>query len=239
MEVTFTADTTYVPASGGTVTFDLTVTNNGTEPCFTDCVVLVKKNRNNVAFADTLESGTILPGGVVTGSYSLTFPPTAPNGEYRVAFYAGLLSTGEFYDRQNVRITKGGPPPRLAGLSQAPWGDAAAFGAAVVAEPGWEGVFSGASSAAVTTTASASAVRTAPNPFSGATRIAFETSASSEVRLAVYDVLGREVAVLVEEALAAGAHAAVFDAAGLASGTYVYQLVVGSTVQTGRMTLTR
>ncbi|HLT47758.1 MAG TPA: T9SS type A sorting domain-containing protein, partial [Rubricoccaceae bacterium] len=58
-----------------------------------------------------------------------------------------------------------------------------------------------------------------------------------DVRLAVYDVLGREVAVLVDARQEAGAHRATFDASGLAAGTYVYRLVVGSEVQTGRLTL--
>ena len=59
------------------------------------------------------------------------------------------------------------------------------------------------------------------------------------MRLAVYDVLGREVAVLVDGQLEAGAHVASFEAGSLASGVYVYRLVVGSEVQTGRITLAR
>ena len=53
------------------------------------------------------------------------------------------------------------------------------------------------------------------------------------MRLTVYDVLGREVAVLVDERLPAGRHEAVFEASGLPSGVYVYQL------QTARQRLSR
>ncbi|HLT46735.1 MAG TPA: T9SS type A sorting domain-containing protein, partial [Rubricoccaceae bacterium] len=80
-------------------------------------------------------------------------------------------------------------------------------------------------------------VAVAPNPFARQTTISYDVAAASDVRLAVYDVLGREVAVLVDARQDAGAHRATFDARGLSAGTYVYRLVVGSEVQTGRLTL--
>ncbi|MDX1421013.1 MAG: T9SS C-terminal target domain-containing protein, partial [Rubricoccaceae bacterium] len=61
----------------------------------------------------------------------------------------------------------------------------------------------------------------------------------ADVRLAVYDVLGREVAVLVDARVEAGTHRAVFEAGDLAAGLYVYRLQVGTDVRTGRMTLAR
>ena len=79
-----------------------------------------------------------------------------------------------------------------------------------------------------------------PNPFTTATTIRFETGAvAAEVHLAVYDVLGREVAVLVDEQVEARVHEAVFDGRGLPSGVYVWRLTVGGQVQTGRLTLLR
>ena len=72
-----------------------------------------------------------------------------------------------------------------------------------------------------------------PNPFNPETRIRFALPVSGEVRLAVYDVLGREVAVLVAGRLGAGRHEAVFEGGELPSGVYVYQL------QAARRTLTR
>ncbi len=72
-----------------------------------------------------------------------------------------------------------------------------------------------------------------PNPFNPETRISFGLPQSSEVRLAVFDVLGREVTVLVEARLGAGRHVAVFEAGELPSGVYLYQL------QTARQTLSR
>jgi hypothetical protein len=53
----------------------------------------------------------------------------------------------------------------------------------------------------------------------------------------VHDVLGREVAVLVDGTLEAGEHTVSFDARDLASGTYVYRLTAGASSQSRTMTL--
>ena len=63
-----------------------------------------------------------------------------------------------------------------------------------------------------------------PNPFNPTTAVSFQLPVVSEVRLAVYDVLGREVAVLVNERKTPGRYEARFDASGLASGVYLYRL---------------
>ncbi|MEP0545618.1 MAG: T9SS type A sorting domain-containing protein [Rhodothermales bacterium] len=81
--------------------------------------------------------------------------------------------------------------------------------------------------------------RAFPNPFSSATKIAFEVGEAGPVSLVVYDVLGREVAVLVDGTLAADRYEADFDAGGLAAGVYVYRLTAGDVVLTGRMTLVK
>lgn len=66
-----------------------------------------------------------------------------------------------------------------------------------------------------------------PNPFNPDTRITFELPAASHVRVTVYDILGRPVAVLADEQHLPGLHAVRFDAGGLASGTYIYEVVAG------------
>ncbi len=79
----------------------------------------------------------------------------------------------------------------------------------------------------------------APNPFSGRSTVAFTLPQAAEVRLAVYDVLGREVAVLADGLRAAGRHEAAFDAAGLPAGAYLYVLRAGDVRLTGRTLLVR
>ncbi len=65
-----------------------------------------------------------------------------------------------------------------------------------------------------------------PNPFNPTTTIGYQLPAGAHVRLVMFDLLGREVAVLVNERKEAGRHAVTFDATGLASGTYFYRLHV-------------
>ncbi len=66
-----------------------------------------------------------------------------------------------------------------------------------------------------------------PNPFNPTTTIKFSVPAPAPVSLKVYDLMGREVAVLVDEIKPAGEFAIEFDAAALASGIYFYELKAG------------
>jgi len=66
-----------------------------------------------------------------------------------------------------------------------------------------------------------------PNPFNPDTRIMFELPVASHVRVTVYDILGRPVAVLADEQYLPGQHAVRFDAGRLSSGTYIYEVVAG------------
>lgn len=63
-----------------------------------------------------------------------------------------------------------------------------------------------------------------PNPFNPTTNIQFTLPSASQVRLNVYDILGRQVATLVNGVRAAGEHQVSFDASGLSSGIYIYIL---------------
>jgi hypothetical protein len=57
------------------------------------------------------------------------------------------------------------------------------------------------------------------------------------VRLAVYDLLGRQVETLLDEYLQSGLHTVTFDASKISSGVYFYRLQAGETVETKRMVL--
>ncbi len=76
-----------------------------------------------------------------------------------------------------------------------------------------------------------------PNPFNPATIIHWEIPATGFVTLKVYDLLGREVATLVNEERQAGSYDVNFDGSKLPSGTYFYTLQTGSFVQTNKMLL--
>ncbi|MCB0716918.1 MAG: DUF4331 family protein, partial [Bacteroidetes bacterium] len=72
-----------------------------------------------------------------------------------------------------------------------------------------------------------------PNPFDGSTTVAYNVKNGGDVSLRVYDLTGREVATLVDEAQQPGTYQAEWDARGMASGTYFLTLSVdGRTTQT-------
>jgi 2',3'-cyclic-nucleotide 2'-phosphodiesterase (5'-nucleotidase family) len=76
-----------------------------------------------------------------------------------------------------------------------------------------------------------------PNPFNPSTKISYQLTVSSDVVLKVYDVLGNEVATLVDEYKPAGIYEIEFNASALTSGVYFYQLNAGDFVQTKKMIL--
>lgn len=76
-----------------------------------------------------------------------------------------------------------------------------------------------------------------PNPFNPVTNIAFDIPKSSYAVLRVFDMLGREVAMLVNEKLDAGSYRVNFDASNLSSGTYFYSLTTSSFSQTKKLTV--
>ncbi|MEP0861689.1 MAG: T9SS type A sorting domain-containing protein [Ignavibacterium sp.] len=67
-----------------------------------------------------------------------------------------------------------------------------------------------------------------PNPFNPSTKISFSIPNSSFVTLKVYDVLGNEVAILINEYRSAGTYEVEFNASKLSSGLYTYTLIAGS-----------
>ena len=78
-----------------------------------------------------------------------------------------------------------------------------------------------------------------PNPFNPETQIRFQIPAAGRVTLRVYDILGREVATLVDAHMPAGVHTVAFDGSGLSSGVYLYRLDAGGVTQSRRMLLTK
>jgi hypothetical protein len=78
-----------------------------------------------------------------------------------------------------------------------------------------------------------------PNPFNPLTKISYQLPTGSHITLKVFNVLGREVATLVNEDKEAGYYDASFDASNLSSGVYFYKLQAGNFVMTKKMLLAR
>jgi hypothetical protein len=80
---------------------------------------------------------------------------------------------------------------------------------------------------------------TTPNPFSTSTTVRFALPDAGAVRVALYDVLGREVALLADGERAAGTHEITLDARGLATGVYVIRLDADGASLSQRVTVSR
>jgi hypothetical protein len=78
-----------------------------------------------------------------------------------------------------------------------------------------------------------------PNPFNPKTGFRFQVPGVSDVKLTVYDLLGREVAVLVNERKIPGSYEVTFDGSGLASGVYIYRMTAGSFTESKKMVLVK
>jgi hypothetical protein len=78
-----------------------------------------------------------------------------------------------------------------------------------------------------------------PNPFNPITTIRFAVAGSGFVTLKVFDMLGQEVATLVNELKMPGSYIVQWDASTMPSGIYFYRLTAGAFVQTRKLIVTR
>ena len=78
-----------------------------------------------------------------------------------------------------------------------------------------------------------------PNPFNPATKINFSIPKTSYVTIKVFDLLGKEVAMLTDEKKSAGNYSLEFNAGNLASGVYFYSMQAGASAGSAAFTETR
>jgi photosystem II stability/assembly factor-like uncharacterized protein len=76
-----------------------------------------------------------------------------------------------------------------------------------------------------------------PNPFNPSTKIKYSVPQSSQVQIKVFDVLGNEIATLLDEEKSIGTYELTWNASSLPSGVYFYQLRAGSYIETKKMLL--
>lgn len=76
-----------------------------------------------------------------------------------------------------------------------------------------------------------------PNPFNPTTRIKFAIQKTGIVKIIVYDILGKQIEMIVNEELRAGIHETQWNASKYSSGVYFYKLQSGDYTETRRMTL--
>ena len=78
-----------------------------------------------------------------------------------------------------------------------------------------------------------------PNPFNPVTTIQYGVPMESQIKLAIYDLLGREVTILYSDIQIAGYHKIIWDASQYASGMYFVQLISEDFVQTQKLMLVK
>jgi len=76
-----------------------------------------------------------------------------------------------------------------------------------------------------------------PNPFNPGTRISFDLPKESRVQIKVYDMLGKEIALILDEVKPAGKHNIAFDGTNISSGIYLYRMEAGNQVLSRKMVL--
>ncbi len=233
LEATNTSSLTVTP--GGQVSFDYSAINNTGAPVEGDLWFTIAPG----GFSSVIVSGTVQAGQTVNGSFVQQVASDAPAGDYTYTLHLGQYP-GASVDSEVFIVTVSNPLHESGSTIGSTHGSTAW---SVLRATPWEtskpdtADVSAAQSGIQTETPTLSAAY--PNPFSGRTMLGFSLPERDRVTLSVYDVLGREVARLVDGEHEAGQHEAVFAGSALASGVYVIQFVVGQRVQTQRLTLVR
>ncbi len=223
---------------GGQVSFSYTITNGTANPATGQSWFSAALGGNTLA-QGVITNGTLPAGQQVTIPYVQNVPNNAPIANYDFCLRIGLFPS-PFIDEACFVVTVT-PAPPVAGSGEdwsvedvgdwAPEPIESASG-----EPESESA-QAASSEALPTEALLTGAY--PNPFSRSATVGFALPVAQRVKLTVYDMLGREVAVLVDGGLEAGRHTATLDGSTLPSGVYLVRLVAGEQTRTGQITLLR
>jgi photosystem II stability/assembly factor-like uncharacterized protein len=230
-----------IPATGGPLTFRVTLTNPTPEPqtaeAWVDAVIPGGSTFGPIVGPQTV---TLAPGQTVGPiTFTQQVPAQAPAGVYTVRLRVGDFSASPLlHDESTFTFTKNAFLRESGDLAR---GEDSIADAAAMTPADWGGVasFTDAAPEVHAAGSAAPAMSAFPNPFRTSATLQFTISEAGRVRLAAYDALGREVAVLVDEAREAGAHAVAFDASSLPAGVYVVRLEAGGQTLTQRLTLLR
>jgi hypothetical protein len=217
----------------GSYPITVRVTDNGTPPLSdSEAITITVRDVNAAPVLAPIGSQTVLPMVALTFTATAT-DPDVPVNSLTFSLDAGAPagatidpSTGAFSWTPTatgtypvtIRVTDDGSPP----LSD------------------FEAITIDVSEQAAATTLK----QNAPNPFSMATRFDYRLQNPGHVRIALYDIRGREVRVLVDQDQGAGDHTAIWDGKGrgttpLASGLYICRMVANGVTTSRRVTMAR
>ena len=197
-----------IPAGGGSFAFDFELVNNGASAETVDIWFDIDGpgvDRTRGPFTLTLAAG-----GSLMRTLNQNVPSGVPAGDYTHTCFVGNTFP-EADDSSSFDFTKSAAFA-AGGVNVVDWSTEAEIAAALAGYVDVEAPNEFVLDAAY------------PNPFNPSTTIRFSLPESAQVRLVVFDVLGREVRVLVDGTREAGTHEVVFDASDLPGGTYLYRL---------------
>lgn len=208
-----------VPAGGGSFGFMVMLENSSNEPVTFD-VWTESTLPGGAVYGPLIQRlGLSIPGGgTVSRRLTQYVPAAAPAGNYIMTGAARTLpDSAESVDSfPFVKLPGESVPAHNLRWAVYGWEDDKAVGGRQSAV----GIFN-----------------IFPNPFNQTTDIRYQLQAASNIKLAVYDVSGREAAVLAQGFYPAGERRAVFDAAGLSSGVYFARLYAGGSQYTQKLLL--
>ncbi len=212
-----------IPAGGGTLLFGVILTNNETSPQNFDLWIEIPPQ---ITPPSVPNRNLTFPAGFTINrpDQQWVIPGTWPTGNYEMVWNIGDMSTWTVWASDMFDFVKSADDD---GSGYVLWEvdydpldglfEGLDFGESVVSEFALLGSY--------------------PNPFNPSTTISYTLDNANSVKLAVYDLSGREVATLVDGYREIGTHEVTFDASGLASGVYVYRLTSGMKVASGKMVL--
>ena len=217
-----------IPRQGGSFRYSATVADTGSYTIDFDAWVHATLP-NHLQFGPLLVrvGNRIEPGNSFTRTITQYIPGQAPPGNYWINAFLGDYTTREVWTTDSLPFVKTGTDPESSGeWMTSGWGEE-------------EEAVSSQQSAVSSQRSAVSIYNPCPNPFNASTVARFELRDASYVTLAVYDITGREVAMLVEGYQPAGYHKVTFEAGDLSSGVYFAMLEAGGVKQVRKMLLVK
>jgi len=214
-----------VPVSGGTVSYNITITNSQPTPAVFDFWSDVQiPGYNWVGPLLNRPDVNINPSSAIHRSVDTYVPGTAPNGIYYYYGYVGNSETMQVYSSSSFYFYKYNLDS--PGGYEGPW-----------YSTGWDE--SEPQTSVVVTPESCTFISAAPNPFNPITGISFSLAEAGDVYLSVFDINGREVAQLADGYRSPGNYEITFDGSDLSSGVYFARLLTKDTQLTQKLLLVK
>ncbi|MFH1861208.1 MAG: FG-GAP-like repeat-containing protein [bacterium] len=208
-----------IPATGGTLEFEIAITNNeNTTVNFQAWTTATLPNGRVYGPLLGPVPLTLSGGASLVRERSQYVPLTAPEGSYLYNAFVGVYP-GSIWDSDSFPFVKVGDGEGSFDLTD------------------WFGGGEPLEAEAQRTIPQSISSSCHPNPLNPSATLRFALPAAASVRLTVYDISGREIAVLVDDWCDAGDHQAVFDGSKLTSGIYFYRIQTEPQSSFGKMLL--